>query len=110
MNSWLDFGLWRSRRVGSPTTVDEGYRRWPEANSALSRRKQGFESPRERQLNQRLSGNFEPSVDGFSNFSPIGSFPQDYIHQIKFDGAVGLSAQIGTIRVSSEIFVELFPH
>ena len=89
MNSWLDFGLYRS---------------------ALSRRKQGFESPRERQLNQRLSGNFEPSVDGFSNFSPIGSFPQDYIHQIKFDGAVGLSAQIGTIRVSSEIFVELFPH
>ena len=41
MNSWLDFGLWRSRRVGSPTTVAEGYRRWPEANSALSRRKQG---------------------------------------------------------------------
>ena len=26
MNSWLDFGLWRSRRVGSPTTVAEGYR------------------------------------------------------------------------------------
>jgi hypothetical protein len=44
MNSWLDFGLWRSRRVGSPTTVAEGYRRRPEANSALSRRKQGFES------------------------------------------------------------------
>ena len=27
MNSWLDFGLWRSRRVGSPTTIAEGYRR-----------------------------------------------------------------------------------
>ena len=27
MNSWLDFGLWGSRRVGSPTTVAEGYRR-----------------------------------------------------------------------------------
>ena len=23
MNSWLDFGLWRCRRVGSPTTVAE---------------------------------------------------------------------------------------
>src|SRR6476661_6421977 len=75
MNSWLDFGLWRSRRVGSPTTVAEGYRRWPETNSALSRRKQGFESPRERQLNQRLSGSFDPAVGGFSNFSSIGSFP-----------------------------------
>jgi hypothetical protein len=44
MNSWLD--------LGSPTTVAEGYRRWPEANSALSRRKQGFESPRERQASR----------------------------------------------------------
>jgi hypothetical protein len=42
MNSWLD---------SAPEDPDEwvhslcrGYRRWPEANSALSRRKQGFES------------------------------------------------------------------
>ena len=41
MNSWLDSGLWRSRRVGSPTTVAEGYRRWPEANSALSGENRG---------------------------------------------------------------------
>ena len=52
MNSWLDFGLWRSRRVG--------YRRWPEANSALSRRKQGFESPRERHNFNGLAGIISP--------------------------------------------------
>ena len=45
MNSWLDFGLWRIPTSGFPTIVAEGYRRWPEADSALSRRKQGFESP-----------------------------------------------------------------
>ena len=67
MNSWLDFGLWRCRRVGSPTTVAEGYRRWPEANSALSRRKQGFESPRERQRNQRLIVRSPVGVQQLSN-------------------------------------------
>ena len=29
--------------------LPRGYRRWPEANSALSRLKQGFDSPKERQ-------------------------------------------------------------
>ena len=41
---------------------------------ALSRRKHGVESPESRQLNQILSGTFDPAVGGFSNFSPIGSF------------------------------------
>ena len=45
----------RFRPLEIPTSgfthyVAEGYRRWPEANSALSRRKQGFESPRERHV------------------------------------------------------------
>ena len=77
MNSWLDFGLWRSRRVGSPTTVAEGYRRWPEANSALSRRKHGFESPRERQRFQHLSAKMEPGPAGISNFSPMDGASDD---------------------------------
>ncbi len=78
MNSWLDFGLWRSRRVGSPTTVAEGYRRWPEANSALSRRKQGFESPRERHIIKHLGnirgwrGIFDlKSTDNVADYQPI---------------------------------------
>ena len=34
-----------------------------------------FALSRRKQLNQRLSGSFDPAVGGFSNFSPIGSFP-----------------------------------
>ena len=48
--NWLDFGLYRS---------------------ALSRRKQGFESPRERQRFQHLSAKMELGPAGISNFSPM---------------------------------------
>jgi len=77
MNSWLDFGLWRSRPVVSPTTVAEGYWQWPEANSALSRRKQGFESPRERQQFQHLSAKIELDPGRISNFSPMDGASND---------------------------------
>jgi hypothetical protein len=48
---------------------------------ALSRRKQGFESPRERQSNQTLDRSWPSSVPCFSNFSPsaIASFRCDQI-------------------------------
>ena len=41
-----------------------------EPNLALSRRKQGFESPRERRSNQALVSERRPPLLHFSNFSP----------------------------------------
>jgi hypothetical protein len=43
---------------------------------ALSRRKQGFESPRERQSFQTHSKKFFKRGVDFSNFSPIGRRPE----------------------------------
>ena len=62
MNSWLDFGLWRSRDKQASRTMS-----WAMANSALSRRKQGFESPRERQWDQRLIRKPSVGVQQLSN-------------------------------------------
>jgi hypothetical protein len=39
-------------------------------NTALSRRKQGFDSPRERQVFQGLARKFTPARSRFFNFSP----------------------------------------
>ena len=44
---------------------------------ALSRRKQGFESPRERQRFQHLSAKMEPGPAGISNFSPMDGASDD---------------------------------
>ena len=41
-----------------------------DASASLSRRKQGFESPRERQRNQVLVSNWPAAPLIFSNFSP----------------------------------------
>jgi hypothetical protein len=46
-----------------------------DAPASLSRRKQGFESPRERQLFQLLIRKFQLAIGGISNFSPIGGAP-----------------------------------
>ena len=44
---------------------------------ALSRRKQGFESPRERQRFQHLSAQMELGLAGISNFSPMDGASND---------------------------------
>ena len=58
--------------------VAEGYRRWPEANSeansALSRLKQGFDSPWERQGFQYLKRKTPAHRFCFFNFSPTAKF------------------------------------
>ena len=46
-------------------------------NFALSRRKQGFESPRERQRFQHLSAKMELWPAGISNFSPMDGASDD---------------------------------
>jgi hypothetical protein len=47
---------------------------------ALSRRKQGFESPRERQLEQWFRKKFHLGERAVSNFSPIDSCPLSDLH------------------------------
>jgi hypothetical protein len=50
---------------------------WQMPNVALSRRKQGFKSPRERQRFQHLSAKIELGPAGISNFSPMDGASDD---------------------------------
>src|SRR5665811_1031603 len=57
---------------------------------ALSRRKQGFESPRERQLFQWFSNNFSLTVGGISKFSPMGGVSKRIILSNQYSGRVSI--------------------
>ena len=66
------------RRESHPVETRECLRERQAGVVALSRRKQGFESPRERQLCQWLSSIKACSVASISNFSPIDSASEDF--------------------------------
>jgi len=66
------------RRESHPVATRECLRERQAGVVALSRRKQGFESPRERQLCQWLSSIKACSVASISNFSPIDSASEDF--------------------------------